>query len=76
MVWSPRNGTERNNKVMCLAEEEIFKESGRWFCPWCRNGKSIHVGQIMLIIDLDMIVPEGGVFLFCLFGVWTDKVFV
>ena len=47
---------------MCLAEEEIFEESGRRFHPWCRNGKSIHVGQIILIIDSDTIVPEVGFF--------------
>ena len=50
------------DKVMCLAEEEIFEESGRWFHPWCWNGKSIRVGQIILIIDSDTIMPEVGFF--------------
>ena len=66
------------DKAMCLAEEEIFEESGKQFRPWCQNGKIIRVGQIILIIDSDTIVPEVGFFSFfvCLFGVWTDEVFV
>ena len=50
------------DKAMRLAEEEIFEESGRRFRPWSRNGKSIRVGQIILIIDSDAIVPEVGFF--------------
>jgi len=46
------------DKAMRMAEEEVFEESGRQFRPWCRNGKSIRVGQIILIIDSDTIVPE------------------
>ena len=50
------------DKAMRMAEEEIFEESGGRFRPWCRNGKSIRVGQIILIIDSDTIVPEVGCF--------------
>lgn len=46
------------DKAMRMAEEEIYEESGRRFRPWCRNGKSIRVGEIILIIDSDTIVPE------------------
>lgn len=46
------------DKAMHMAAEEIFEESGRKFKPWCNNGKSIRVGEIILIIDSDTIVPE------------------
>ncbi|KAG6808056.1 hypothetical protein H0H92_005564 [Tricholoma furcatifolium] len=40
------------------AAQEVFEESGNRFKPWCANGKSIRVGEIILIIDADTIVPE------------------
>ena len=41
-----------------MAQEEIYEESGRQFQPWCANGKSLRMGEIVLIIDADTIVPE------------------
>jgi len=41
-----------------MAQEEIFEESGRQFKPWCANGKSLRMGEIILIIDSDTVVPE------------------
>jgi hypothetical protein len=58
------------DKAMRLAAEEIFEESGNQFRPWCRNGKSIRVGEIILIIDSDTIVPEVSFLSFC-FGTVT-----
>ncbi|KAG6864651.1 hypothetical protein C0991_008068 [Blastosporella zonata] len=46
------------DKAMRMAAQEIFEESGNRFKPWCANGKSIRVGEIILIIDSDTIVPE------------------
>ena len=43
---------------MKIAQEEIFEESGRRFKPWCANGKSLRMGEIILIIDSDTVVPE------------------
>jgi len=43
---------------MRMASEEIFEETGRRWKPWCANGKSMRVGEIILIIDSDTIVPE------------------
>jgi hypothetical protein len=43
---------------MDMAQEEIFEETGRQFKPWCANGKSLRMGEIVLIIDSDTIVPE------------------
>lgn len=46
------------DKAMKLAQDEIYEESGRRFMPWCSNGKSLRVGELILIIDADTIVPE------------------
>ncbi|GBE85655.1 glycosyl transferase family group 2-domain-containing protein [Sparassis latifolia] len=46
------------DKAMNLAVEEIYEESGKRWRPWAYNGKSLRVGEIILIIDSDTIVPE------------------
>ncbi|KAK7055869.1 glycosyl transferase family group 2-domain-containing protein [Favolaschia claudopus] len=46
------------DKAMYLAVEETYEESGRRHRPWACNGKSLRVGEIILIIDSDTIVPE------------------
>jgi len=46
------------DKAMNMALEEIFEETGGRWKPWASNGKSIRVGEIILIVDSDTIVPE------------------
>ena len=46
------------DRAMYMAQAEIFEESGRQFKPWCANGKSLRMGEIILIIDSDTVVPE------------------
>ncbi|KAG2019686.1 hypothetical protein CC2G_005101 [Coprinopsis cinerea AmutBmut pab1-1] len=46
------------DRAMKMAAEEMYEESGRRWKPWCANGKSIRVGEIILIIDADTIIPE------------------
>ncbi|KAH9023007.1 glycosyl transferase family group 2-domain-containing protein [Lactarius hengduanensis] len=45
-------------KALRLAIEEIYEESGRRWKPWANNAKAIRMGEIILIIDADTIVPE------------------
>ena len=46
------------DRAMKMAQEEMFAETdGRWR-PWCANGKSVRMGEIVLIIDADTIIPE------------------
>lgn len=57
------NGSEDDgecleDKAMNLAIEEIYEESGKRHRPWGCNGKSLRIGDIILIIDSDTIVPE------------------
>ncbi|KAL0947953.1 hypothetical protein HGRIS_010582 [Hohenbuehelia grisea] len=52
------NGKCLEDRAMDLAIEEIFEENGRRWKPWACNGKSLRVGELILICDSDTIVPE------------------
>ena len=45
-------------KALSMAIEELYEESGRRWRPWAANARSIRVGEIILIVDSDTIVPE------------------
>lgn len=60
-----RNETERSNEVedmeekaLMLAIEEVYEQSGRKWRPWAANGRACRIGEIVLIVDSDTIVPE------------------
>ncbi|OJA18960.1 hypothetical protein AZE42_06040 [Rhizopogon vesiculosus] len=46
------------DKALEMAVEEVYNESGGKWKPWASNGKSLRIGEIILIIDADTIVPE------------------
>ena len=46
------------DRAMKLAQDEMSAETGGRWKPWCANGKSIRMGEIVLIIDADTIIPE------------------
>ncbi len=46
------------DRAMNMAIEEMYEENGRKWKPWASNGQSLRVGEIILIIDADTIVPE------------------
>ncbi|KAK0458084.1 glycosyl transferase family group 2-domain-containing protein [Desarmillaria tabescens] len=46
------------DRAMNMAIEEMYEESGRKWKPWASNGQSLRVGEIILIIDADTVVPE------------------
>lgn len=46
------------DRAMDMAVEEIYQESGQRWKPWACNGKSIRIGEIILLVDSDTIVPE------------------
>jgi hypothetical protein len=53
------NGREDiEEQALRLAIEEIYEESGQRFKPWAHNAKAIRMGEIILIVDSDTIVPE------------------
>lgn len=51
-------GESLEDRAMSLAAEELFRESDFKHKPWAYNGKALRMGEIILIIDADTIVPE------------------
>jgi hypothetical protein len=45
-------------QALRMAIEETYEENGRRFLPWARNAKALRIGEIILIVDSDTIVPE------------------
>ena len=41
-----------------LAIEEVYEESERRWRPWAANGRACRLGEIILLVDSDTIVPE------------------
>jgi hypothetical protein len=50
------------DRALEMAVEEVYEETGRRWKPWAKNGRSCRVGDVILIIDSDTIVPEVCVF--------------
>ena len=45
-------------RALRLALEETYAETGRRWMPWAANGRALRVGEIVLIVDSDTVVPE------------------
>lgn len=50
-------------KALSMAIEEVWEEDAnseehKWPRPWAANGKSCRIGEIVLLVDSDTIVPE------------------
>jgi hypothetical protein len=45
-------------QALRLAIEEVWEESGRQHRPWAANGRATRMGEIVLIVDSDTVVPE------------------
>jgi hypothetical protein len=64
LVQLLQDGAEDNvdecleDRALKMALDEVFEESERKFVPWGANGKSLRMGEIILIVDCDTIVPE------------------
>ena len=52
------DGASMEDRALEMAIEETFEESGRRWRPWACNGRSLRVGELILIVDSDTIVPE------------------
>ncbi|KAF8839998.1 hypothetical protein BDN67DRAFT_1011860 [Paxillus ammoniavirescens] len=46
------------DQALELAIEETYEETGEKWRPWACNAKSLRIGEIILIVDSDTIVPE------------------
>ncbi len=45
-------------KALGMAIEEMWEESGRKWRPWAANGRATRIGEIVLLVDSDTVVPE------------------
>ena len=45
-------------KALQLAIDEVYEASGRRFRPWAANGRACRIGEVVLIVDSDTVVPE------------------
>ena len=45
-------------RALQMAIEETYEESGRRFKPWAANARASRIGEIILIVDSDTVVPE------------------
>ena len=46
------------DRALLMAIEEEYDQGGRLHKPWAANGKAIRMGEIVLIVDSDTVVPE------------------
>lgn len=45
-------------RALRMACDEVFQESNGKWKPWASNGRSIRIGEIILLVDSDTIVPD------------------
>ncbi len=57
-TFSDDGDEDLEEQALRLAIEETYEESGQRFKPWANNAKAIRMGEIILIVDSDTIVPE------------------
>lgn len=51
-------GEDLEERALAMAIGEVFAESGGRFRPWAANGKACRLGEYILIVDSDTVVPE------------------
>jgi hypothetical protein len=55
---APDGSSCLEDRALEMAVEETFQETGGKWRPWACNGRSMRLGEIVLIVDSDTIVPE------------------
>lgn len=54
----PSEYEDLEERALVMAIEEVYEASGRKWRPWAANGRACRVGEIVLIVDSDTVVPE------------------
>lgn len=52
--------TSLEERALVRAVEETWEESGKRWKPWAKNGQACRIGEIVLLVDSDTLVPEVG----------------
>jgi len=55
------DGISLEDKALELAIEDTYEASGRKWKPWAKNARSLRIGDIILLVDSDTIVPEASI---------------
>lgn len=50
------------DKALELAIDEVYEATGSKWKPWAKNARSMRIGDIILIVDSDTVVPEVSFF--------------
>ncbi|KAF9448412.1 hypothetical protein P691DRAFT_759933 [Macrolepiota fuliginosa MF-IS2] len=53
-----QHSTSLEERALELAIEEMYESTGRKWKPWASNARSLRVGDIILLVDSDTVVPE------------------
>ncbi|ETW75437.1 hypothetical protein HETIRDRAFT_331125 [Heterobasidion irregulare TC 32-1] len=53
-----RASVAMEERALMAAVEEVYEESGRRWRPWAKNGRACRLGEIILLVDSDTVVPE------------------
>jgi hypothetical protein len=77
-VTSDDDAEDIEEQALRIAIEETYEESGQRFKPWASNAKALRIGEVILIVDSDTIVPEvnNACFFFMLPCLLIDGSFV
>jgi len=46
------------DKALDLAIEQIYQETGNKWKPWAKGARSMRIGDMILLVDSDTVVPE------------------
>jgi hypothetical protein len=47
-------------RALELAIQETYEATGRRWDPWACNARSLRIGDVILLVDSDTVVPEVG----------------
>lgn len=61
---SKSDDDDLEDKALDMAIQEIYEATGGKWKPWAKNARSMRIGEIILLVDSDTVVPEV-IFLAC-----------
>lgn len=53
-----RYSVSLEEKALDMAIEEMYESTGQKWRPWASNARSLRVGDVILLVDSDTVVPE------------------
>lgn len=53
-----RSSATLEERALDMAMEEMYELTGQKWKPWASNARSLRVGDIILLVDSDTVVPE------------------